>query len=225
MRLPFTVEQFLDVFARYNEAVWPMQWVLLGLGMFAVILALAGTRTASRAVSGILAFLWLWMGAVYHLTFFQEINPAAAAFGVLFIAQGVLFLWVGAWKGRLTIARPEGARFVMGVAIMVYALVAYPLLGYFLGHRFPATPTFGAPCPTTILTLGLLAWATSAPRITLMVPVVWALVGTSAALQLGMVEDFGLLPAAIVAISVTVGRRREQKRAGGTLVGQVKEAT
>jgi len=25
MRLPFTVEQFLEVFARYNDAIWPAQ--------------------------------------------------------------------------------------------------------------------------------------------------------------------------------------------------------
>ena len=27
MNLPFTVEQFLDVFAQYNQAVWPIQIV------------------------------------------------------------------------------------------------------------------------------------------------------------------------------------------------------
>jgi hypothetical protein len=29
MRPPFTVQEFFAVFARYNEAVWPMQPVLL----------------------------------------------------------------------------------------------------------------------------------------------------------------------------------------------------
>ena len=29
MRLPFTIDQFLDVFRRYNLAVWQAQWVLV----------------------------------------------------------------------------------------------------------------------------------------------------------------------------------------------------
>ena len=29
MRLPFTIDQFLDVFRRYNLAVWPAQWVVV----------------------------------------------------------------------------------------------------------------------------------------------------------------------------------------------------
>jgi hypothetical protein len=85
----------------------------------------------------------------------------------------------------------------------------YPAISYALGHRYPAAPTFGLPCPTTIFTLGLLVWAgTALPRRVLIVPLLWALVGTSAALSLGMVEDFGLLVSAIaVMIWVALGRR------------------
>ena len=28
MQLPFTVDQFLEVFHRYNLAVWPVHWIL-----------------------------------------------------------------------------------------------------------------------------------------------------------------------------------------------------
>ncbi len=31
MELPFTQHEFFQVFAAYNEAVWPMQWVLYAL--------------------------------------------------------------------------------------------------------------------------------------------------------------------------------------------------
>lgn len=33
MTLPFTKEEFLTVFARYNESVWPAQVVLAGLAL------------------------------------------------------------------------------------------------------------------------------------------------------------------------------------------------
>jgi hypothetical protein len=226
MRLPFTVEQFFDVFRQYNEALWPTQWALLALGVIAVALALRPGSATSRGVNAALALLWLWSGSVYHLTFFSEINPAAAAFGMLFIAQGVLFFWLGVWKRRLTIGESSKVRWVLGGVIIAYALVAYPVLGYLLGHRFPAAPTFGVPCPTTILTLGFLVWMAPVPRLALFVPVIWAAIGTSAALQLGMLEDLGLPLAAVTAIGVAFGSRRARvTRSGATTVGRIKEAT
>lgn len=81
------------------------------------------------------------------------------------------------------------------------ALVGYPIVGFLVGHRYPAAPTFGVPCPTTIFTLGLLLWSTGplARRLTV-VPVLWAIVGTSAAVNLGMTEDLGLFVAALCAV-------------------------
>ena len=37
MRLPFTIDQFLDVFSRYNVAVWPAQWGLAAIQNLALI--------------------------------------------------------------------------------------------------------------------------------------------------------------------------------------------
>ena len=79
MQLPFTVDQFLEVFQRYNLAVWPVQWILGMLGLVAVSLALSRRRNASRWVSGILALMWFWMAAAYHLAFFAIINRTAIA--------------------------------------------------------------------------------------------------------------------------------------------------
>ena len=199
MRMPFTAEQFLDVFRRYNEAVWPAQWALLLLGVGAVALAVRGGPRAGRAVSALLGALWLWMGLVYHLGFFRAVNPAALAFGLLFVAQGALLLWWGAWRGRLALDVRADRAGAAGALLVLLALVAYPVIGHALGHRYPAAPTFGLPCPTTILTFGLLAWAAApVPRLLLAIPVGWAVVGTSAALQLGMREDLALPVAAVV---------------------------
>ena len=87
----------------------------------------------------------------------------------------------------------------------------YPLLNVLLGHRYPAMPTFGAPCPTTIATFGLLTWATPRPPwFVWPIPVLWALVGTSAAFALGVREDLGLLAAAGLAVAVQLRRRGER---------------
>jgi hypothetical protein len=209
MRFPFTIDQFLDVFRRYNAAVWPAQWILGALGLVAIVLALTGRRSASRWVSIILALLWLWMAAAYHLAFFTSINRAAIAFAAAFAVQAAVFTWVAFRTPAVTYRPRSRVAAIIGAVLIIYAIVVYPVLGYALGHRYPAAPTFGVPCPTTILTLGLVVWAgRSLPRRVLVVPLAWSLVATSAAVNLGMIEDFGLLAAAI-ATTLTIRVRRD----------------
>ena len=55
-------------------------------------LAFRPTAWSHRAISAILGLFWLFAGAVYHLTFFREINPLAVVFGAAFVVQGLLLL-------------------------------------------------------------------------------------------------------------------------------------
>jgi hypothetical protein len=209
MWLPFTADQFLDVFRRYNLAVWPAQPVLTAAGVVAVLVAAYGRGNSGRVVSGILGALWLWMSLAYHVAFFVSINRAAVLFAAVFAGQAALFVWI-AFRTPVVSYRPQSiVSIALGAVLFAYALVVYPAISYAVGHRYPAAPTFGLPCPTTILTLGLLAWAgTALPRRVFIVPLLWAVIGTSAALSLGMVEDCGLLVSAIaVLIWVPLGRR------------------
>jgi hypothetical protein len=148
-----------------------------------------------------LSAFWIWTGAVYHIQYFRAINPAAVAFGVLFIVQGGLFIWSGIIHSKLDLRFRPGLAGCVGGLIIAYALVLYPVLGHWLGHRFPGMPTFGVtPCPTVIFTFGLLLWSDhKLPRYLLVVPSLWALIGFSAAVQFGMYEDWGLLAAAALA--------------------------
>jgi len=200
MTLPFDVEQFFAVFARYNTAVWPGQVILLALAAGAVALAWhsQGDVWMDRAVATVLALLWIWMGVVYHIGFFRAINPAAVLFGALFVAEGLLLAWYGVLHHGLEF-RPTGARGAAGTALLAYAFFIYPLLNGLAGHRYPATPTFGLPCPTTIFTFGLLLWAEHRRWSVLVVPLVWSVVGGSAALLLRVPADVGLLAAGVVA--------------------------
>ena len=125
-------------------------------------LVLAASRKPSRnkIISGLLGLLWLWTGVVYHLIFFTTISPPAHLFGTLFIIQGLLFLYEGVARNRLSFRASRRFDGILGAVFIAYALVIYPLIGYALGRIFPSTPTFGTPCPTTtIFTFGLLLWA------------------------------------------------------------------
>lgn len=213
MQLPFDARQFFDVFARYNTAVWPAQLALLLVGLVAVLLAVRPRAGSDRAIGVILGGLWLWMGAVYHLAFFRRINPAATLFGLVFLAEGLLLLTLGGLRRRLRFAWTPTAAGGLGAALVSYAVVLYPVLGYALGHRYPAAPTFGLPCPTTILTLGLLAWAARPPHWSvLVIPLLWSAVGASAAVQLRVWEDIGLPVAGGLVLALALTQRRATER-------------
>jgi hypothetical protein len=196
--LPFTSEDFFEVFARYNEAVWPAPVALNAVALVCVFLVFRVGGRAGRWISALLAALWLWVAIAYHFAFFSRINPVAWLFGGVALAGGFVFIWLGTVKGALRFSPPEGWRGVAGGVLVAYALLAYPLVAYWVGHRYPGAPTFGVPCPTTIFTLGMLLFAAPpVPRLALVVPILWAAVGSSAVFGLGVVEDLGLLIAGI----------------------------
>jgi hypothetical protein len=212
MGLPFSREQFFETFAQYNATVWPVQPLLVALGV-ASIVAVFLQRGFERVVGWVLALFWLWMAIAYHFTFFTRINPAARVFGVAFLLAGGSFAW-HAHAGTLRFTKPIGATGVGGLAVLFYSLVGYPFLGWLSGHAYPETPTFGLPCPTTIFTFGILLLARhSVPPSLLIVPLAWTVVGTFAAIQLGVPQDFGLLAAAMITIVSRVGRSKAQRSA------------
>jgi hypothetical protein len=132
------------------------------------------------------------------------------AFGAFFILQGALFIWSGIIRPDLKMRFRPGLAGWAGALLITYALILYPMLGHSLGHQFPAAPTFGVtPCPTVIFTLGYLLWSEGRlPLYLLVVPSLWALIGFSAAVQLGMFEDLGLLVAAVTAVLLILVRRQ-----------------
>jgi len=199
MVLPFTAEQFFDVFRAYNAALWPAQMFLLALAGMAVVLAIWPRAWSGVGVSAILALLWGWMGLAYHLAFFTAISPPAYAFAVVFVTGALIFLWQGVVQRRLEFRWQSGARGLTGLVFVVYALVVYPLWSHFAGKPYLDTPTFGLPCPTTIFTMGLLAGLVRPyPRSVFVVPILWSLVGVQAALLLSVPQDLGL---AVVAVA------------------------
>lgn len=210
MNPPFTTAQFLDVIYQYNSAVWPAQIIFYGVAVLMIYSAARASRIADRWVSGLLAFLWVWMGAVYHWLFFTSINPAAWLFGVLFLAQALVFLGAGVVGDRLRYRFSPDPFGWMGAAFLGYALLLYPLLGAMAGHPYPGGPTFGLPCPTTIATFGVLLWTSRrVPLWVLAIPLAWSLIGTSAAVQFGIAEDYGLLVAGVLGtIMIVVKNRR-----------------
>lgn len=207
MTLPFSQDQFLAVMAAYNVAVWPAQWLLAALALAMVALVLYRPAQAGRPVAFGLALLWAWMAIAYHLAFFRSINPAAPLFAGLSLGAALAFLWAGGLRGGLQFRRELTATARLGLVVIALALAGYPAAGHYLGHRYPATPTFGLPCPTTLFTFGLLLMATPDLRKSLIIgPLAWALIGSSAAFILGVTQDLALLAVAAAGVYLLLRR-------------------
>ena len=214
--LPFTEADFFAVFARYNQSLWPAPVAAYAVGVAVLLAALIGGRRASIAVGAGLALMWAVNGAGYHLWQFARINPAAYGFGAAFLLQAALLLGYGI-GGRLRFGFENRAALWVGLALVLYAALVYPLLGAAGGHGWPRSPVFGlAPCPTTIFTLGILLLARPPlPWAVLAIPILWAAIGSTAAVLLSVPEDLGLLVAAVAAgaFALRANRRAKDLRA------------
>jgi hypothetical protein len=207
--LPFTTEQFFAVFASYNETVWPAPVFAYALGAVAVAAALHGGHATSRLVAAALALMWLWTGIAYHWLAFVAINDAAWAFGALFVAEAALLVRFGMLRGSLQFRYRSGRNCVVGLLFVVYAAILYPLVGQAFGHGYPAMPMFGiTPCPVTIFTFGLLLLTRSGSWPVVAIPLLWSLIGGTAAFLLNVPQDWLLLFSGPVA-AILLWRTRE----------------
>jgi Family of unknown function (DUF6064) len=210
MHFPFTTEQFLNVFKSYNEDIFPLQVVFYLTGFFAVFLLFKTAKIRDKIFTALLSFFWIWMGIVYQMIFFSQINKAAYTFGILFIIQGFVFFIYGNIREKVVFQFNGSIYNYAGIVFILYALIIYPVLGYIFGHRYPYSPTFGLPCPTTIFTFGVLLFLKNKISVwILIIPFMWSIIGFGAALNLSIYEDFGLLVAGLSGLYLIIMHNRK----------------
>ena len=206
---PFTGESYFSLFEAYNDTIWPAQIVAYLLGVLVVFLALRPMAAGGRIALAVLALFWLWNGIVYHFGFFLQINFAAVPFGALFTLQGLLLAGSAVRGGRQLRFVPDATGWV-GLAFVLFALIAYPLLAWLAGHGWPRAAMFGvAAAPMTIFTFGVLLMLEGRPAVLLgVLPLLWAMAaGLAAIVRLGAPEDWSLLLAGIVGFTLLVWKR------------------
>jgi hypothetical protein len=211
MPLPFTREQFFDLLAVYNGTLWPgavVLWIASAVAAGALIYA---RRPPDRWIAAVLAAHWVWSAAAYHAALFTRINPAAWIFAALFLAEGAAFFYAGIVRGRLSFAPWRSAWAPVAWTLIAYALI-YPAISAADLQSMSRAPTFGLPCPTTVFTAGLLMLATRPARGLSVVPVIWSVIGGSAAPLLGVRADIAL-PIAGAALAISLLQARMPRRA------------
>jgi len=211
MNIPFTTEQFFDVIAIYNIAVFPIQILMVLAGIVCVIFLHSEKSYKDKIIGSYIGILWLWIGIVYHLIFFTSINTAAYLFGILFILQGLLVLFATVRGEKLKFKFDANVMGYVAYFILVFAIIIYPILLYFFENSIFTTITLGLPCPSSILTFGIFILSTKRfPKYLLIIPSLWTIIGTSAAFNFGVYPDYMMLITAIVAVVYLFSRKKEE---------------
>ncbi|MCW8985817.1 MAG: DUF6064 family protein [Thermoanaerobaculales bacterium] len=203
--LPFTVEDLLGVFETYNLAIWPMQVVAYVLGVVAVLLVARKTAHSSRIIAGILSFLWLFSSGFFIFALVPIYKPAYV-FGAAFVIQAAIF-FACVIKPRLSFVFARDAYTVFGLLLIAFAMIGYPILGYFIGHRYPQSPPFGlTPCPLSVFTFGLLLLTDRrVPKWIIAIPFLYALGGIMP-VSIGVTEDLAMLVAGVFGTAMILYR-------------------
>jgi len=209
MKMPFTTEQFFKVIENYNASLFPTQFFILIIGIAAVFLLHHKRAIKNKLIGGFLGFIWIWIGIVYHLSFFIEINKAAYGFGVLFIVQGIFFLFETFSTKRLVFEFKGSFIGLIGYFLIWFGLIIYPALIYSAKTSVYEVISLGLPCPTTILTFGFMMLThRSFSKYLLIIPTIWAVIGTGAAINFGIYADYVMIVSAILANIYLIARKK-----------------
>lgn len=201
MKIPFTTEQFFEIIEKYNQAVFPAQLIAILLAILSVILLHSKKKSKNNLIGSFLGILWIWIGIAYHFAFFTEINKAAFLFGGLFVLQGLFFLIETFYRKKLEFKFSGKWMDYIAYFFIIFGIVIYPILLFYLENSLELTITLGLPCPSTILTFGFLMLASSRlSKYLLIIPALWTIVGTSAAINFGVYPDYLMPVSALIAI-------------------------
>ncbi len=205
----FSLHSYYRLFELYNSAIWPAQVVAFATGLAMWPLLRRAEPRRGRVIAAILAGSWLWIAIAFHATRYAKLTWVARDFAWGFGLEAALLLWAGVVRGRLVFDRRPA-----GVAILLFALVAHPLLGLLFGRSWRQVEIFGvAPDPTVIATLGVLLLAAGRVRWELLaLPLAWC--GISGATLLSMKAPDAWIPTAAAAlfVSLSIGRALGRRR-------------
>jgi len=194
MQTTTSLPDFLPMFEAVNRDLWPLQAFTLLLGVAMAIATLRKSRIADRIAAAALGLIWIFDGVVFHWVYFRSIFEPAGTFAVLWAAQGVLFIVFGVFRPRLSFTAARDGYAAFGFLLIAYALLVYPVLGYLLRSDFAYATWFGPfPCPVAVFTIGMfLLTDDRVPKFLVIVPLLWA-VTAWAPVSWGVTEDIGLL--------------------------------
>lgn len=154
-------KEWWDVISNYNQSIYPMQWIVMLVGVVVTLYLIYGNqRKANAAIKLYLSLCNIWIGIVFFMVLGEGFpSPLKQVQGSLFIAIGALFAIDIFVKKAFYIIPKQGSKRVVTIALLVVVLL-YPVVGMVSGHGFDKLIYPGTlPCPTTAFALVLLICA------------------------------------------------------------------
>jgi hypothetical protein len=168
-------EMFWTGVGSYNQALWPVQAVMIVLAAILTyrVFARPGPRTDAW-MKAFLSFAFLWNAVVFFLVYVR--NPISTFTGVpLFLVVAALFA-VDIWARKTAFRLPDtrwkrSLTFAWLVLVLLYPAVGRALLG----HTYPRILLPTMPCPLTVFAVALVAAAPRADKKLFVALLPWAL--------------------------------------------------
>jgi len=206
--LPYTEDVLSSLLGRYNAELWPLHIAVYLLGLVALYLALTRRRGSGRTVAGVLAFGWLWTGAVYHWKYLATLDFSAPVFAAVFILQGMLLVWAGVIRNAFVFPTDSRLAIMAGTATVVLALVGSPLLALATGVDLARSQTFAlTPMATMLATMGFMLLARRPPAYLVAAPLLWSLFEGARGWYLDAPERLAAAAIAVLATAVLAVER------------------
>ncbi|UCE96641.1 MAG: hypothetical protein JSV51_03325 [Candidatus Bathyarchaeota archaeon] len=212
------VEDFFNTLQLYNETFLPITVLTYILGIIIVYLSFKKSKQSSQIASLLLGFLWIWSAIVFFFIYFGPMDIEFLGFtlpgvwylgGVLYLYQGILFLFFGLVKPSLSFGLTWDTYSILGITLVIYSMLIYPAIGFLTGLNYPRYPVFGAPCPLNIFTLGFLLTANrKTPLIIAVISFIWAIMGIMPILVLSVFADIGLILSGVIGLPLIIIHNR-----------------
>lgn len=202
-----TAEIFWNQVEIYNVTIFPMQVIIMVVGILLTYLLFAKPNTkTNNLMKAYLSFIFAWNGIVFFLIFGRDLVPTIYFGAPLCLLAAILFARdIFANKIQFRLPEKKWQKYLTAFFIL-YAFL-YPLIGCVFGHCYPKTAIFGVvPCPTIVFALALLA--TAVPRVDKKVYILlllWAIPAIPACFGLfGLYEDCILFWVGIYALFMLI---------------------
>lgn len=206
-------DSFFAMWSQYNDSVWPMQIVTYVLGVLSIAMLVKRWKFSNKIIVGTLSVLWLWSGVVTFIIAFGDLSTQYYVWGALWIVQSLIFFYMGFVKPGLKFGFSGKWYNYLGLLFIIYALIAYPLIGSISGHPYPGSPIFGvAPCPVCIFTFGMFLFSTEkVPLYVIAIPFLWSLTGIYAVMVMKVYADAGEVGAGVASTAIMVLNNRKSR--------------
>lgn len=206
--LPFSPRAYWRLFALENEAVWPVQPLLLAAGGLFVLFVLRGRRPSPLWLGPALGAAWLWVGWQFVALRYGTLNWVAPTLAWGFYAEGALLIVLGVSGRPVLSVRGRGAR--VGMGLLVAAILVWPVLAPLDGRPWREAEVFAvAPDPTAAAMLGLLALAARGRWTALLcvVPALWLAISALTFFAMGAWRGWAVLAVLLAGLAACAARR------------------